>query len=78
MSKLDPQFYAKRFAKSIAIKCVEQGLTQRQVAERIGVSKDTFIRRKRDGLWTLPQVRGIFKVLRYTEAEQIKSIGGIT
>lgn len=40
------------------------------------MSERTFTRRKRDGLWTLPQVREIFRVLRYTEEEKLKLMKG--
>lgn len=67
---------AQRFARQLEIKLVEQGETQARLAGRMMMSERTFSRRKRDGLWTLPQVRSIFKILRYTEEEQIKSIKG--
>lgn len=67
---------AQRFARQLEIKLVEQGESQARLADRIGMSERTFTRRKRDGLWTLPQVRSIFKILRYTEEEQLKSIKG--
>lgn len=67
---------AQRFAQQLEIKLVEQGETQARLAGRMMMSERTFSRRKRDGLWTLPQVRSIFKILRYTEEEQIKSIKG--
>lgn len=40
------------------------------------MSERTFTRRKRDGLWTPPQVREIFRVLRYTEEEKLKLMKG--
>lgn len=67
---------AQRFARQLEVKLVEQGETQARLADRMMMSERTFSRRKRDGLWTLPQVRSIFKILRYTEEEQLKSIKG--
>lgn len=67
---------AQRFARQLEVKLTEQGESQARLAERIGMSERTFTRRKRDGLWTLPQVREIFRVLRYTEEEKLKTLRG--
>lgn len=67
---------AQKFARQLEVKLTEQGETQTRLAERIGMSERTFTRRKRDGLWTLPQVREIFRVLRYTEEEKLKTMKG--
>lgn len=67
---------AQRFARQLEVKLTEQGESQARLAERIGMSERTFTRRKRDGLWTLPQVREIFRVLRYTEEEKLKLMKG--
>lgn len=45
-------------------------LTQAQLADRVGMDERTFRRRKRDGLWTYPQLLRIFRVLRYTDEEK--------
>lgn len=67
---------AQVFARQLEVKLVEQGESQTRLASRIGMSERTFTRRKRDGLWTLPQVRAIFRVLRYTEEEKLKLMKG--
>lgn len=67
---------AQKFARQLEVKLTEQGESQARLAERIGMSERTFTRRKRDGLWTLPQVREIFRVLRYTEEEKLKLMKG--
>lgn len=67
---------AQKFARQLEVKLTEQGESQARLAERIGMSERTFTRRKRDGLWTLPQVREIFRVLRYTEEEKLKTLRG--
>lgn len=67
---------AQVFARQLEVKLTEQGESQTRLASRIGMSERTFTRRKRDGLWTLPQVRAIFRVLRYTEEEKLKLMKG--
>ena len=69
MTKTDPLFYQKRFAKRLEDKCFEARMNQATLAERIGMDERTFRRRKRDGLWTYPQIRNIFRVLRYSDDE---------
>ena len=54
--KADPLFYSKRFCKILEDRCFEARMTQQALAERIGMDERTFRRRKRDGLWTYPQM----------------------
>lgn len=66
---------AQRFARQLEVKLTEQGETQARLADRMMMSERTFTRRKRDGLWTLRQVRQIFRYLEYTDEEKLKAIG---
>lgn len=50
-------------------KLVAAGQTQDWLARRVGVSERTFTRRNRDGRWTLPELRKIFRELGFTEQE---------
>ena len=59
-----------RFTKLLEDKCFQARMTQAALAERLGMDERTFRRRKRDGLWTYPQVLQIFRLLRYTEEEK--------
>ena len=70
MAKTDPLFYSKRFCKILEDRCFEARMTQQALAERIGMDERTFRRRKRDGLWTYPQIMRIFGVLRYSEEDR--------
>lgn len=66
---------AQRFTRQLEVKLTEQGETQARLADRMMMSERTFTRRKRDGLWTLRQVRQIFRYLEYTDEEKLKAIG---
>ena len=59
-----------RFTKLLEDKCFAARMTQAALAERLGIDERTLRRRKRDGLWTYPQMLKIFRVLRYTEEEK--------
>lgn len=59
-----------RFTKLLEDKCFQARMTQAALAERLGIDERTLRRRKRDGLWTYPQILQIFRVLRYTDEEK--------
>lgn len=60
---------ARWLSHQIDIKLVTHRETQERIAKRLGISERTFTRRKRDGLWTYPQLRRLFLELRFTEKE---------
>ena len=70
MAKADQLFYTKRFTKLLEDRCYQARMPQAVLAERIGMDERTFRRRKRDGLWTYPQLMRIFRVLRYSEEDK--------
>ena len=59
--KADPLFYTKRFTRLLEDRCFEARMSQAVLAERIGMDERIFRRRKRDGLWTYPQIMRIFR-----------------
>lgn len=66
----------ERLAHQIDIKLVTHRETQERIAKKLGISERTFSRRKRDGLWTYPQLKKLFFELRFNEKEIMQIMKG--
>ena len=63
-------------ARMIRAKLAGAGQTQEWLARRLGISERTFTRRNRDGQWTVPQLRKLFRVLDFSEQEILTALKG--
>lgn len=56
---------------AVATRMMRDGITQRQVAERIGITPVTLSRRlARPGMFTLNEIRRLAETLNFTETEK--------
>lgn len=73
--KLDPRYQAKRFSSMLEHKLIDNGhMTYEQLAEQIGCSRQKIWTCKTSGHWTWDDMRRIFRVLRFTDDEILKTV----
>jgi len=71
-TKLDADYNAKRIAKIIRIKTIENNLRQSDLAGMMCMPLSTFCRKLKNGSWKYDELLNIAKYLNFDDSDKIK------